>query len=462
MKPKRVIIPLLLILFLFSTCSTDTQDTIEEIIILHTNDTHGSINNYARIASIVATLKQQHENVYLVSGGDIFSGNPVVDQYPDKGYPMIDLMNIVGYNLAVIGNHEFDYGQTTLNARMAQASFPFLCANMGTSGAVLNQPAAHATLTTKGGHKLTFLGVVQVGSGGIPATHPYNATNIVFSNPFTTAQNYAHLKNSAHMLILLSHLGQSGDISLAGQMPELDLIIGGHSHSWISSGAWEDGVLITQAGGNLYGLGKISIRMENGIVTEKNAEIIDLSSITTADSSVQATINSYNNNPALTEVIGHTAVSISGKDNLGAFMTDAITNQTAAEIAFQNSGGIRISSLGPGYITPGDIYSLDPFHNEVILYQMNTNEIASLLRGTSGTDLKAAGLYYTVSGSSVTITDKSGTPLTDRYYTVALSSYVASAYTFSCTDPGTGIGTNSYDVIINYVRQLSNIPHPVR
>ncbi|MGE5383462.1 MAG: metallophosphoesterase, partial [Omnitrophica WOR_2 bacterium] len=122
----------ILIAFQFSVKaqnSTQNSDTTK-VIILSLNDQHAKIDNYGQLKAAVDKIRKENKYVYLFSGGDNFTGNPVVDQYPDKGYPMIDLMNSVGFTASAVGNHEFDYGQQVLGKRMKQANFPFLNANI--------------------------------------------------------------------------------------------------------------------------------------------------------------------------------------------------------------------------------------------------------------------------------------------------------------------------------------------
>ncbi len=105
------------------------ENESKELTIFHINDQHGSIENFAKIKHIVDQEKTL-TNVLVVCGGDIFSGNPVVDNHEEKGFPMIDLMNRVGFDISVIGNHEFDYGETVLKERLQQAQFAWVCANV--------------------------------------------------------------------------------------------------------------------------------------------------------------------------------------------------------------------------------------------------------------------------------------------------------------------------------------------
>lgn len=149
-----------LLLFVFLCCSLSAKET--QIIIFSTNDMHGSIDNFAKIASYIQKERAKNPNILILSGGDMFSGNPVVDQYPEKGFPMIDLMNRIGYQYEIFGNHEFDYGQEVLNRRMEQANFQFLCANMivDEETAGIKQPQPYAFLQI-GDTKICILGLTK-------------------------------------------------------------------------------------------------------------------------------------------------------------------------------------------------------------------------------------------------------------------------------------------------------------
>ena len=175
-----------LLLFVFLCCSLSAKET--QIIIFSTNDMHGSIDNFAKIASYIQKERAKNPNILILSGGDMFSGNPVVDQYPEKGFPMIDLMNRIGYQYEIFGNHEFDYGQEVLNRRMEQANFQFLCANMivDEETAGIKQPQPYAFLQI-GDTKICILGLIEVSKRRtgelLPATHPARLKGITFTEP---------------------------------------------------------------------------------------------------------------------------------------------------------------------------------------------------------------------------------------------------------------------------------------
>ena len=118
------------ILFFILSLSLFSQKDTTIITVLHLNDLHAKINRFPQLKHVVDSLRNVKTEVILVSAGDLFSGNPIVDKYKEKGWPMIDLMNDLQFDLTAIGNHEFDYGQNVLNDRMKQAHFPFICANI--------------------------------------------------------------------------------------------------------------------------------------------------------------------------------------------------------------------------------------------------------------------------------------------------------------------------------------------
>ena len=105
-------------------------EAFKEVVIFSVNDVHGRIDNFGKVKHIIDEARKEYQSVYFVSAGDLFSGNPIVDFHPEKGYPLIDLLSKSGLDVNVMGNHEFDYGQQELAERMAQASFDFICSNV--------------------------------------------------------------------------------------------------------------------------------------------------------------------------------------------------------------------------------------------------------------------------------------------------------------------------------------------
>ena len=110
------------------------------IVIFHTNDTHSILINFPELAYLVDKERETTTHVLLVSAGDIFSGNAMVDYYDPPGFPKVDIMNRIGYDVNTIGNHDFDYGMEILQDRIEQADFPFILANIYTGNTSFPQP----------------------------------------------------------------------------------------------------------------------------------------------------------------------------------------------------------------------------------------------------------------------------------------------------------------------------------
>ncbi len=455
------------ILFLFSVQSY-SQGKQTEIIILHTNDMHSKIDNMAKLAYLADSLRKLHPFVFLVSAGDNFTGNPVVDMVPDKGYPMIDLMNRCGFNISDMGNHEFDMGQESLHKRFQQAGFPFISCNLDASKATIGQIKPYTVLGTKPGDSIAFLGLIQLDDNGLPSAHPSNMKNIKFVNGLSKASEYIWLKKKYGVLIALSHLGVDDDVRLADSMPQFDLIIGGHSHTLLDPARIENGVMIVQAGAHLKYVGKTTLMVENNKVVNRKDEVILFSSLKNEDRGVRDLINRYNNNEEFNKIVGTAEKSMEGEDELGSLMTDALTNQLKVNFAFQNRGGIRISSLSQGAITLKDIYKLDPFNNQVVIFTMNSEEIKSLIcygyQHEKGIDLQVSGMTYRLTDNGkgecakVEMFDLSGNPLDPAMdYAVAMNNYMAVTYKFDHKDPGTLTTLTTADAMIRYLGLVGKV-----
>jgi len=458
---------LILISGSFFKLSAQSESGYTEVIILHTNDMHAKIDNMAKLAYLADSLRSTHDYVYLVSAGDNFTGNPVVDMVEDKGYPMIDLMNRCRFNLSAVGNHEFDLGQEKLNARVSQAEFPFISCNIDASGAQFRQPEPFYLLKA-GKWEIPFLSIIQLGEDGLPDSHPSRLEGLKFWDGITKAKEYTWLKSKYGMLIGLTHLGVEGDEPLAKAMPEFDLIIGGHSHTTMTKPMMAGDVMIVQAGSGLRNVGKVTLRIKDGKIAERNYELISLASLQGYDKNIQALIEKYNDNEELNKPVGVAVEPIEGEHELGSLMTDAITRRLGVDFAFQNIGGIRISSLPAGEIKLKDIYRFDPFGNMVVIYKMNLEEITSLIcnafnRGKQ-LDLETSGLTYTVvTGQDglcreIEILDMKGFSLDpDHEYTVGINSYIAASYKFDHRDSGTTSYLTSAQALIEYLQEVGQV-----
>lgn len=437
------------------------------IAILHTNDMHGHLHNFDKLLYLRDSLLHIYDTVFLVSAGDMFSGNPYVDYYEDKGYPIVDIMNELEYSAAALGNHEFDYGQETLERRLNQASFPIMASN------IVSDDLHFMALTRP--HFLNFrdieiqlFSLIETESNGHPSTHPKNLNGLTFIDPLEKAKELSLEWNEDKTVIGLTHVGYETDSLLAVNHPEIEVIIGGHSHTLIESERYINGVLMTQSGHYMEHVGMVELSFRDLKLTKKNFQLIDFETIPTQSNPITALIKSYETNEFLDEELAIAEATLKNRDELGCFYTDAQKHELGVDIAFQNYWGIRIDSLAEGPITRKEILKMDPFNNEVFIYNMTTDEIKSVIRAgyehNNKKDIFIAGASYVLntdangSLNDIRLLGTNNKPLNDKKtYKVAINSYVASSYNFTSVDKGTNTNTITSDNIINYLLKTKTI-----
>jgi 2',3'-cyclic-nucleotide 2'-phosphodiesterase (5'-nucleotidase family) len=288
-------------------------------------------------------------------------------------------------------------------------------------------------------------------------------TGIKFTNGLIKAKDYAWLKKKYGILIALSHLGIDDDLRLADSMPQFDVILGGHSHTLIGKPVTENGVMILQAGANLKYCGKTTLTIVKGKVTGRTDEIIPMSSLRKGNAEMEALVKKCNDNEEFNRVVGSAAKPVEGAGELGSLMTDAITDSLKVDFAFQNRGGIRIYSLPAGDLSLKDVYKLDPFNNQVVVFRMNAAEIRSLIcfgyKLEKEPDLQVSGMTYTITGNAdhdclnVEMSDLSGKPLDpSKDYTVAMNNYMAATYKFDHRDDGQAVQVTTAEALIGYLK----------
>ena len=248
-----------------------------KLTILHTNDMHSHIQPFtngrnkglggmAQRATLIKRLRQENEHVLLLDAGDIFQGTPYFNMY--GGELEFKLMSEMKYDAATIGNHDFDNGLDGIFKKLPHAKFPFLCANYDFSDSLLSGQFEPYKVFKKGGIKIGVFGIGIELNGLVPKSL-YG--NTIYHNPIRKSNHYAnHLKNElgCDLVICLSHLGfkykgqKIDDINLAENTNNIDLIIGGHTHTFLNQpiskiNPQKKEVLIAQVGWAGIKIGKI-------------------------------------------------------------------------------------------------------------------------------------------------------------------------------------------------------------
>ncbi|MCW3074533.1 MAG: 5-nucleotidase [Flaviaesturariibacter sp.] len=230
--------------------AADLYDVPRRLTILHTNDVHSRIDPFpmdgsrnqglagvASRAQLIRQIRAQEENVLVLDAGDIFQGTPYFNIY--KGEPEIKAMSAMGYDAATVGNHDFDAGLEALAMQLERhASFPMIICNYDFSGTPMETKYQPYKIFRKGGLKIGVLGVGVELQGLVPE-NLYGATK--YLDPVQQAnRTAATLKaQNCDLIICLSHLGyrssanRMSDLVFAPQTENIDLIIGGHSHTFL-------------------------------------------------------------------------------------------------------------------------------------------------------------------------------------------------------------------------------------
>lgn len=257
---------------------------VEELVILHTNDTHSRIEPFpmdgsrnegaggvAQRAAVIQRLRQQYEHVLLLDAGDIFQGTPYFNFF--HGEVEIKAMNMMAYDAATIGNHDFDGGLENLVTQTNQAQFPFIISNYDFSDTSMHNSTLPYKIFQKGGIRIGVLGIGIQLDGLVPKKL---YTETIYLDPITSANVMAkRLKREldCDYVICLSHLGYKygdqtiSDMVLAQESQNIDLIIGGHTHTFMNDpqhvkNAVGEAVTIHQVGWAGIVLGKLHVRFE--------------------------------------------------------------------------------------------------------------------------------------------------------------------------------------------------------
>ncbi len=440
--------------------TTAFADEPARLVVLHTNDLHGqlrplppspvgpirrlrgkSVGGFAHLAALVRTTRKEVAQdggfVLLLDGGDLFSGTPIGNE--SRGDAVVDAMNALGYDAIAVGNHEFDYGLKNMLRLAERSRFPWLAANMSGRRRPFRQIKPYVVLVPpRVPCRVAVIGLITPSTPYI--TTPNLGDSVRFADPIGTTRSLLE-QIDADLYILLTHLGYSEDRKLAEACPELALIVGGHSHTAMSSTT--NGVRIVQTRGKGITLGRVTFDLD-----KKTWKVLDVRagktpidpSATDPDPAVQRVIQDYEKNLGvkLQRVLGKLTAPLRRNRSFftstaGNWMSDVIRKAGGAQIGFMNKGGIRCD-LEAGEISFEDIYRLMPFDNTIVSMDLTGAQVRGIARQAlkpgrypglewSGIEIEASKRG---SGFEIVAIRVAGKPLEDKLtYRVATNSFVA-------------------------------------
>ncbi|MBC8047322.1 MAG: metallophosphatase [Fimbriimonadaceae bacterium] len=259
-------------------------EKVRKLTILHSNDVHSRVDPFpiddkkfpgmggmAQKAAIIEVIRAQEENVLLLDSGDIFQGTPYFNFY--HGELEMKLMSEMQYDAATMGNHDFDAGIDGFEKQLPHANFPIIVSNYDFSDTVLNKKTLTYKIFDKKDIKVGVFGLGIELKGLVP-DKLYN--NTIYNDPVSTAQNMSNIlryDEKCDLVICLSHLGYNyednkiSDTTLSRQTEGIDIILGGHTHTFLQSptvykNIANQNVLVNQVGWAGVWLGRIDIFFE--------------------------------------------------------------------------------------------------------------------------------------------------------------------------------------------------------
>ena len=435
----------LLVLLTGAACAESAEPALaQDVVVLFTSDVHCGIDQgfgYAGLVAVRESMEAAGNHVLLVDNGDAIQGEPIGTM--TTGEAIIDLMNAVGYDIAVPGNHEFDYGMDRFLELTGKANFPYISANFNKDGELVFVPYVVREFD---GVKIAFVGVTtpKTLTSSTPKYFQDEDGNFVygFMQDETGEKLYAAVQSAvdaaraegAAYVVVLGHLGNEDACSpwtyadVIANTTGIDAFLDGHSHDTDQVEMLnKDGetVLRSACGTKMAGVGCLRIGKDGKLSTDlflwNNSvaapELLGVrNDVYDAVKAAQDALSEK-----LSEVVAQTAVELTINDpvatkddgspirivrraetNLGDLCADAYRDQSGAQIAFVNGGGVRVS-IKEGDVTLGDILKVHPFGNAMCVIEATGQQILDALEwgaravpSENGGFLQVSGLTYEI------------------------------------------------------------------
>lgn len=428
----------------------------QTVTFLHFNDIYEispreGRGGFAPLMTLLKAERAKASQSITTFGGDLLS--PSLLSGVLKGAQMVDLMNAVGVDIAVPGNHEYDFGADIAVERFAASKFPWIAANVFTQDAATIAPGLAASGVRQiGDYKIGFFGLLTPEAAKLT----FGARDYVFRPPVEVAREQVRAlrEAGAEMVVALTHLDIVDDLRVARQVRGIDLILGGHDHDPITY--LESGTLVFKAGVDGYWLGAVDVNLRR-VATKDGQKVVatplawrlTATDGVAADPAIETKVAAYNAelDRSMAIAIGVTKTELDSRRDtvrakeaaIGNLITDAMRALVDADAAITNGGGIRANRLyEPGtQLTRKDVITELPFGNVVMLLSLTGTQIRAALENGVSQVAEKAGRFPQVSnirfsydltrerGQRITEIAIGGTPLDERRtYKVAVPDFL--------------------------------------
>jgi len=428
-----------------------------KLTILHTNDVYeiSPVRGRGGLAELATLLKRERgaaQHHITTFGGDLIS--PSLMSGLTKGAQMIELYNALGTDLAVLGNHEFDFGDDVLKARMNESKFPWLAGNLTGADGKLFHTAIATTIKEYGGLKFGFFGIITPDTQHLASP----GKDLKFENYVAASERMVkQLRDAgADVVIGLSHVNIAEDQEIARKVKGIDLLVGGHDHNPITY--LEGTTLIHKAGYDAHWLAVIDLQVSKRPQASGPARVEVMHAwkmVPTMgvqpDPEIAAIVKKHNDklDAELNVEIGTSTVAMSSKRDdvrtketaIGNLISDAIREAVGADVGLTNGGGIRGDKTYEANVVlkRRDILTELPFGNKTVLLELKGSDLKEAMETSVGRVEEKQGRFMQVSGMTLVYDPKAprgqrvveikvgGQPLDpNKTYKVATNEYVAS------------------------------------
>lgn len=409
-----------------------------KLTILHTNDIHSrieSINKFdstcdaegeaegscfggmARVKTAMDSIRSElaDENVIVLDAGDPFQGSLFYTTY--KGKAEAEFMEGVGYDVMAVGNHEFDDGPSALADFIEAVSFPVISGNLDLTGeALLKDKVQDHVILEVGGRKIGIISALATDT--VETSSP--GDGVVFQDEIESLTADAEsLKNEGvGIVIALTHVGLAKDLQIAEAVPDIDVVIGGHSHTkMLNDGesqpypAMVDGRPVAQAYAYSKYIGRLTVTFDDtGNVIAASGDPILLDASVKPDPDMAARISEMAKPieevkkrvvaSANASIEGDRAVCRTGECSMGNLVADAMLDRVKDQgisIALQNSGGLR-ASIDEGEVTMGEVLAVLPFQNTISTFFVSGQTVIDALENGVSQVEEVKGRFPQVAG----------------------------------------------------------------
>lgn len=443
-----LLVALFSLVFIFKpTFSEQSQPSDYFVTIVHFNDIHGSLSEtetsigYSKIAGFIEDLRSKNPNTLVLDAGDVIAGSP--NAALDQGIGFSSILNTIGIDVMTAGNAEFSYGSGVLKKFRDKINYPLLVPNMVEK--VTREPLSigNTVITLQNGLKVGVFGVTTPDSGGMGTTD-YEYVDAIES----AKEQVSFLKSiKVDLIIGLVHLGETNleanVLDIANNVPGVDLIIDGHTHTSYPLGIEENGVLISQTGAYENNIGVIDLKIINNKIQSQSARLYTHKEISQflekpltkrAVEEYEALLKDF-----FEVFIGSSLVELEGarntlrtqETNLGNMITDAIRYKSEADLVLYPAGNIA-EIVNFNEISRRDIYTMARLNVDIVVHEMSGAQILEFITHSSQLYPEPSGYFLQISGGSYEILTTSNpveignivisnTPLElDKLYSVAV------------------------------------------